>query len=141
MAFLDDCDRLCMIGVMARFRVPELPIAMRQLMIVVRIVGVHAEESFGIGVSMATPSGVSLTPKHEDVDIALTADYIFITLRDIPLKQEGMHRFIVTVGKGDLVSVDVPVRLAVNRVQAANAHSNAAPSFGQQSLMPGREVN
>ena len=27
MAFLDDCDRLCMIGVMTRFPAPVLPIA------------------------------------------------------------------------------------------------------------------
>jgi hypothetical protein len=142
MAFLDDCDRLCVIGIMARFHAPQLPIAMRQLMIVVRIAGVQAEESFGIGVSMLTPSAVSLTPKPEDVDIALTADYILITLRDIPLAEEGTHRFTVTVGKGDPVSIDVPVRLVVNRAEAANAHSNAAHvAFGQRSLMSGRQVN
>jgi hypothetical protein len=141
LAFLDDCDRLCMIGIMARFRAPELPIAMRQVMIVVRIAGVQAEESFGIGVSMATPSGVSLTPKHEDVDIAMTADYVFITLRDIPLAEEGMHRFTVAVSKSDLVLIDVPVRLVANRGDAAHPSRNPSPALGQRSLMSGREVN
>ena len=141
MAFLDDCERLCLIGVMSRFPAPELPIAMRQLMIVVRIAGVQAEETFGIGVSMATPSGVSLTPKHEDVDIAMTADYIFITLRDIPLADEGPHRFTVAVGKGDLVSIDVPVRLVANRTGGANVNGNAAAALSQRSLISGRQVN
>jgi hypothetical protein len=141
MAFLDDCDRLCMIGIMARFTVPELPITMRQLMIVIRIDGVEAVESFGIGVSMLTPSGMSLTPNHEDIDIAVTADYILITLRDIPLADEGMHRFAVAAGKGNLALIDVPVRLVANRAEAAKAHRNSAPAFGQPSSMSGRPVN
>src|SRR5262249_19860467 len=114
-AFLDNCDRLCMIGVMTRFPAPTLPIVMRQLMIVVRIADVQSKESFGVGVLMVTPSGVSLSPRHADgLDIAVTAEYIFITLRDIPLKEEGMYRFAISVGKGDPFSIDVPVRLVTS---------------------------
>jgi hypothetical protein len=114
---------------------------MRQLMIVVRIGRVQAEESFGIGVSLSTPSGVSLTPKHEEMDIALTADYIFVTLRDIPLTEEGMHRFTVGVGKGDPVSIDVHVRLVSKRAETDDAHRNTAPAaFGQRPLIS-RPVN
>jgi len=143
MAFLDDCDRLCMIGVMTRFPAPQLPVAMRQVVIVVRIADVEAEESFSIGVSMSTPSGVLLTPTHTDgFDITVTAEYIFITLRDIPFKEEGMHRFSVAVGEGDPVSIDVPVRLVVNRAPAgSNANKNASRPIGQASWVAGREVN
>ena len=142
MAFLDDCDRLCMIGIMTRFPAPQLPIAMRQVMIVLRIADVQAEESFGIGVSMTTPCGVSLTPPRGDgFDIALTAEYIFITLRDIPLAEEGLHRFTVAVGKSDPVSIDVPVRLVVNRALAGNASHKASATLGQPSWVSGRQVN
>ena len=112
MAFFDDCDRLCMIGVMSRLPAPALPIAMRQLMVVVRIADVEVDETFGIGLSMITPSGVSMTPNHSDgFDIAISSEYIFITLRDVPLAEEGLHRFAVSVGSGTPVSLDVPVRL------------------------------
>jgi hypothetical protein len=141
-AFLDDCDRLCMIGIMTRFPAPQLPIAMRQIMIVVRIAGVEKEETFAIGVSMVTPDGVSLTPQRSDgFDIAIKADYIFITLRDIPLDDEGTHRFTVTVGKGDPVFIDIPVRLVTNSAPPAKARSNAAPAFGQPSSESGRAIN
>src|SRR5215471_19856981 len=143
MAFLDDSARLCMIGVMTRFPAPQLPVTMRQVVIVVRIADVEVEESFGIGVSMSTPSGALLTPTHTDgFDITVTAEYVFITLRDIPLKDEGMHRFSVAVGKGDPVSIDVPVRLVVNRALAGrNLDHKASRSFGQASWVPRREVN
>src|SRR5215467_11819209 len=143
MAFLDDSARLCMIGVMTRFPAPQLPVAMRQVVIVVRIVDVETEESFSIGVSMLTPRGVLLTPQSSDgFDITVTAEYIFITLRDIPLKEEGMYRFSVAVGKGDPVSIDVPVRLVVDRPLAGgNANHNASRPFVQASWVAGREVN
>lgn len=112
MAFFDDCDRLCMIGVMSRFPAPALPIAMRQLMIVVRIADIEVDETFGIGVSMTTPSGISMTPNHSDgFDIAISSEYIFITLRDVPLAEEGLHRFAVSVGSESPVCLDVAVRL------------------------------
>lgn len=140
MAFLDDCDRLCMIGIMTRFPAPQLPVAMRQIVIVARVADVEAEETFGIGVSMLTPSGVSLTPQRTDgFDIAVTAEYIFITLRDIPLSEEGMHRFTVAVGKGEPVSIDVPVRLVVNRALAGTSMNSR--SLGQASWVSGRDVN
>jgi hypothetical protein len=142
-AFLDDCDRLCMIGVMARFPAPELPIAMRQIMIVVRIAGAEAGESFGIGVSMVTPSGVSLTPKQADAfDIAITSDYVFITLRDVPLAEEGMHRFAVSVGKGSPVSIDVPVRLVPKTAQAGRKPASPNESgFAQSQWVSRRGIN
>ena len=143
MAFLDDCDRLCMIGVITRFPAPQLPIAMRQVVIVVRIAELPTEETFGIGVSMLTPCGVSLTPpRTEGVDIAVTPEYIFITLRDIPLAEEGMHRFTVTVGEGEPVSIEVPVRLAVNRAMAgSNSRHNSTPALQQPSSIPEHELN
>ena len=53
-----------MIGVMARFPAPQLPIAMRQIMIVLRIQEVQPGEVFRIAVSMVTPAGTVLTPQE-----------------------------------------------------------------------------
>jgi hypothetical protein len=141
MAFLDDCERLCMIGVTTRLPAPALPIAMRQLVIVVRISDVQAEETFGIGVSMVTPCGVSMTPHTVGFDIAVTPEYIFITMRDIPFAEEGVHHFAISVGKGDPVSIDVPVRLT-NRVPAGGtALQKASSACAQSARVSGREVN
>ena len=144
MAFLDDCDRLCMIGVMTRLAAPALPIAMRQLMVVIRVADMQESETFSIGVSLLTPSGVSLTPpRHEDgFDIAVTAEYIFITLRDIPLAEEGIHRFAVSVGEAGPGFIDVPVRLVPKTVQAGckpgGEHGHA---FAQSPWVSGRGIN
>ena len=144
MAFLDDCDRLCMIGVMTRFAAPALPIAMRQLMVVAKIDGVQQTESFGIGISLITPSGVSLTPpRHEDgFDIAVTAEYIFITLRDVPLAEEGMHRFAVSLGEGGPVCMDIPVRLTPKRGQdRRESQGEPGNAFVPSPWVSGRGIN
>jgi hypothetical protein len=84
LAFLDDCDRLCMIGIMTRFPVPFLPIALRQLMIVARIADVQPGESFGVAVSLTMPNGLSIAGhRSEGFDVSIAAEYVFITLRDI----------------------------------------------------------
>ena len=142
-AFLDDCDRLCMIGVMTRFPTPSLPIKMRQLMIVVRIADIESEKSFGIGVAMVTPRGVSLSPNYSDgFDVRVTTEYILITLHDIPFAEEGMHRFAVSVGQADPVSISVPVRLATKHAPASSeANQKASHAFGQSSWVAGREIN
>src|SRR5262245_13513683 len=98
LAFLDDCDRLCMIGIMTRFPVPSLPIAMRQLMIVARIVDIHSGDSVRVAASLVTPSGRSLAVHQTDgFDVAVTAEYLFITLRDVPISEEGVHRLVLTI--------------------------------------------
>jgi hypothetical protein len=143
MAFFDDCDRLCLIGVMTRFPAPALPIAMRQLMIAVRIADVEAGESFGIGVSMVTPGGVRLTPEHSDgFDIAMSAEYILITLREVPLAEEGAYRFAVSVGKGSPICIDVPVRLVPRDAYAgSNPRDRGGHDFAKSSRISGQGVN
>jgi hypothetical protein len=139
MAFLDDCDRLCMVGVMTRFPAPELPIAMRQIMIVVRVKDAQPKESFTVGVSMVTPSGLTLHPQNADgFDIAVTPEYIFITLRDIPLSEEGMHHLAITVGSGAPASIHVPVRVVKNQ---APMGGQGRHQVGAASWVSGRQVN
>src|SRR5262245_2778546 len=143
MAFLDNCNRLCMIGIMTRFPTPELPISMRQLMMVVRVADAQPDESFSVGISMITPHGTALTPQRADgFEISGTPEYIFITLRDIPLAEEGMHRFVITVGQGVPTSIYVPVRLATNQSNAnGNENHGAVGALSQSSWMRPRQVN
>jgi hypothetical protein len=143
MAFLDDSGRLCMIGLMTRFPAPALPIAIRQVMLVARIADLQEQESFRIAISLVTPCGVSLSPRHkDDLDITVTTEYIFITLRDVPLAEEGMHHFAISVGTGDPVSIAVPVRLTTNRAQPSLKRGDeGAYFFGQSSWISRREVN
>ena len=132
-----------MIGVMARFPAPQLPIAMRQIMIVLRIQEVQPGEAFRVAVSMVTPAGTLLTPQDSaGFEVTVVPDYIVITLRDIPLREEGVHRFSVSVGKGNPVSIDVPVRIVGNREPAdGNAHDGENHAFQQTLGISGRPVN
>jgi hypothetical protein len=118
MAFFDDSERLCMIGIMNRFITPVLPTAVRQIMIVVYTAAADVEETFDIEVSIVTPGGVALVPNHTDgFGVAVSGEYVLLTFRDLPLKEEGVHRFTVSVGEGGPVIVDVPVHLAVAKSQ------------------------
>jgi len=61
-AFLDDCDRLWLIGVTTRLPVPSLPITVRHLMLAARVVELRAREVIDVGVSITTPSGCCPSP-------------------------------------------------------------------------------
>src|SRR5262249_20056143 len=118
LAFLDDCDRLCMIGIMTRFPVPSLPIAMRQMMIVARIVDVQSGESFGVGVSLTTPSGFSIAAHQTDgFEVGIAAESVSIPLRKTPFAEKGTPRPLVSIGDGDPAVLDIPARLAGNPPQ------------------------
>jgi hypothetical protein len=112
-AFLDNCDRLCMVGVTNRFPVPTLPIAVHQLMIAARVVDVRPGEGIDVGVSIATPSGLCPSPDDPHcIEIANAGEYVLITLRQFPLAEEGMYHFAISLGSGDPATLDIPVLLA-----------------------------
>src|SRR5262245_19828401 len=86
LAFFDNCERLCLIGVTTRLPVPALPLAVNQLMIAARVVDVRMSESLDLGVSIAMPNGISTAPEQPDgIEVGIFTDYILITLRQIPL--------------------------------------------------------
>jgi hypothetical protein len=143
LAFLDNCDRLCMIGIMSRFPVPSLPIIMRQLMIVARVDDVLPGETVGISVAMTAPNGLSSSPCHEEsFEVSAAAEYLFITIRDIPLAEEGLHRFEVLVGGETCLSLEAPVRLVSELVREDSHRSGPSPDvFGRASQTSRRDVN
>jgi hypothetical protein len=122
LAFLDNCDRLCLIGVTTRLPVPTLPLAVNQLMIAARVVDVRRGESIDLGVSIAMPNGLSTAPEQPDgIQVSIFPEYILITLRQIPLADEGIYRFTVSLGDQDPVVIEVPV-LLVSRPAYAEIH-------------------
>jgi hypothetical protein len=122
MAFLDNCDRLCMVGVTTRLPVPTLPLAVHQLMIAARVVDVRKGESLDLGVSITMPNGMSTAPDQPDgIQVNVSAEYVLITLRQIPLLEEGVYRFAISLGDQDPVVIDVPV-LRVSRPAYAAIH-------------------
>src|SRR5262249_34231318 len=121
-AFLDNCDRLCVIGLVTRLPVPTIPIAVHQLMLVARVVDVRAGEEFEAEVSITAPSGC--TPSPDDphcVEIESAGEYLFVTLRQLPLAEEGVFRFTVSLVSGNALSVEIPV-LSVSRPVHAQFH-------------------
>src|SRR5262245_315177 len=117
LALIDKCDRLCMIGVTTRLPVPSLPLSVRQLMIAARMVDVQLCDNFSVAVTVSTPSQ-RLAPVHSDgFDVSIANEYILITLRDVPLPEEGLYRFEVSVGDNEPVILDVKVGLG-HRVDA-----------------------
>ena len=114
LAFMDSYERLCMIGIAARFSVPTLPIALRQLMIAARVVDVQAGDTLNFGVSMTMPNAASVAPSQsEGFEITLAGQYVLITLWSIPFREPGPYRFSVLLDEGEPVFLDVQVELAV----------------------------
>jgi hypothetical protein len=121
-AFLDSCQRLCVIGVMNRLPVPALPIAIHQLMLAARIVDLRPAEEVEVGVCVKTPSG--LTPSPNDVhciDISNAGEYVLIALRQFPLNEEGIFHFSVSLSGGNTITLEIPL-LVVSSVEEVRVH-------------------
>jgi hypothetical protein len=118
-AFLDNCDRLCMTGVVTHFPVPSLPLAVHRLMIAARVVGTRPHEACDIGVSVATPNGFWAAPDGPDgFDVEAAGEYLLITLRNFPLTEEGVYRFVVALDAEHPVTLEIPVLLLSARGHA-----------------------
>lgn len=121
LAFLDNCNRLCLIGLTTRFPVPSLPIVVRRMMVALHVVDVAIGDELGVIVSMVPPSGHATTPPNEFIDVGIAGDYLLITLHDVPLSEEGMHRILVSLDDKDPVALDVGVFVA-GRSEPATLH-------------------
>lgn len=121
-AFLDNTDRLCVVGVVNRLPVPRLPVNVYQLMLAGHVVDVQPGEEFDIGVSIATPSGLCRPPDDPAcLEISIEGEYVLATLRQFPLDEEGMYQFSMSIGEGAALTVEIPV-LLVSRAAHAPVH-------------------
>ena len=122
LAFLDGQDHLCVIGVTTRLPVPRLPILVNQLMLVAHLADLKATEELQLAAAIVAPTGVWQTPTDADgLTIEMARDYVFVTLRGIPIYHEGVHSFRLLLWGQPAVSIDVPA-IAVRPVAHADVH-------------------
>lgn len=122
LAYFDRHERLCVVGVVDRFVVPRLPLALHQVTMVARLVNVGFSDDFAMSVGVAPPAlAEAQTPNELDVILELSGDYVLATLRDVPLSHEGIYGFRIAVGGQPPVTLEVPV-LTASRSTSAELH-------------------
>jgi len=123
LAYFDRQSRLCMVGMTTHLVLPSLPVRMRQIMMVARVADAMPGERLNVGFGLATPSGMWISPNSDDdVHVEVTGEHILVTLRDVPFKEEGAHRFGIQLGPQQLSTVDVPVVVQIPARQPAEFH-------------------
>jgi hypothetical protein len=118
LAYFDQRGRLCTVGVVTKLLVPSLPVVVRQIMMVARVSAPSPGEEIGMGVAVLTPTGQWAEPDDPDgVQIEVAAEYLLVTLRDLPIVEEGTYRFAVYLDE-QTMAVEVPVCLPTSRRHA-----------------------
>jgi hypothetical protein len=98
------------IGIIRKLTPPTLPQSIRQLTLVARLVDIQPVDEVAIVVGMVTASGLhAARTGSEQVMIEVAGEYILAVLNDVPLVEEGAHRFQIKLRGQPVVSVDVPV--------------------------------
>ena len=122
-AFLDREDRLCLIGVIDRFTARSLPLAVNQVMLVASMADVQPVGEIEVAVGIIPPCGRS-TPRAScsSLVIEMAGQYVLITLRELPLSEEGVYCFQIMLNNRSLTSIDIPVQI-VDRPSLAVAHA------------------
>jgi Family of unknown function (DUF6941) len=113
LAFFDRQDRLCVIGVVERLPAPSLPLAINQMMLVARLTDLRLVEEIGISVAVITPDGSIIF--SDDCVIEMVHEYVLVTVRSVPLREEGLYRFRIALTSQAPVYIDVPVLSLADR--------------------------
>ena len=109
-AFLDKNDRLCVIGIVRKLTPTALPLTVRHLMLVARLADIQPVDEVAIVVGMVTPGGLHAVRTGSDqVVIEMAGEYVLAALHDVPLFEEGPHRFQIRLRGRPAVSIDIPV--------------------------------
>lgn len=110
LAYFDRHARMCMVGITTHLVVPALPLRMRQIMMVAHVVDLEPGGRINVSVAVATPDGEWIAPTaSDDIHIEVASEYVLVTLRDLPLKDEGTYRFALHVDPQQFITVDMPV--------------------------------
>lgn len=142
LAFLDSYERLCVVGITTQLTAPSLPIALRQLMIAARVVEAKPGETLTIGVSMTTPDALSAAPApSEGFDVVIAAEYVLITLWNIPFSEAGVHRFVVSLGEEAPMTLELRVVLSSKAPHVPIEGRHQGLTFEQTPRLLGPDVN
>jgi hypothetical protein len=109
-AFLDCHARVSVIGVATHFPVPSLPLVIRKIMMVAKLIDVRPGDKMEVGVALSTPRGEWTQPMPSGFDVEQAGEYLFVTLHEVPLTEAGTHRFALGLGPQEVI-VEIPVTL------------------------------
>lgn len=119
----DDKGRLSLVGIASHLPVPSLPLVLVEHTIVARLGHIERRQALDVSFGMVTPGGCWVAPSDDDAaTLEVAGEFVIITLRSLPLRSEGIHRFEVGLGNGSAASVDVPVWLCAPRHEPAQLH-------------------
>ena len=121
--FRDDTDRLSLVGIADHLPVPSLPLVLVDHLVVARLTHDVAPEDLDVSFGVMTPRGCWVSPSNDDaVRISVSGNYLIIALRTLPLREEGVYRFAVSLSTGATASVDIPVWLCSTEQLPAQVH-------------------
>lgn len=119
----DETGRLSLIGIASHLPVPSLPLLLNEHLVVARLADLEAGEALDVSFGIATPAGMWITPAADDAaTLEMIGEFVIITLRSLPLREEGLHRFEVGIGNGSTAKVEVPVWLCTPRREQPHVH-------------------
>jgi len=112
MALIDRYHRLSIIGISPRIPTPTIPIAVRHSMLVAKMNAPEGER-IDFGIRIAAPSGLVavLTPDDQDVSVESAHGFLLVTMRNLPLPEEGTYRFELMVN--GQIAATVPLSVLV----------------------------
>ena len=72
----------------------------------------HEYDDLNVTFGIVTPDGLWITPTADQAaHVAMSGEYLIIRLQELPLREEGIHRFEVGLSNGSMASLDIPVWL------------------------------
>ncbi len=108
----DQMNRMSLLGIASHMPVPSLPLVLTEHVVVARLSHQGEREELDVAFGVVTPAGLWVTPEDDNAaSVAISGEYLIITLRSLPIRDEGIHRFEVGLGNGSSASVDISVWL------------------------------
>ena len=110
-AFLDDQQRLCVIGMIRDIPVDTLPVTLPHITLVARLADIQPVDEINVAVGMVTPSGErSARTGSGGVRIEMARDFVMATISNLDLTEEGVHYFQVRLRGQPILALPVEVQ-------------------------------
>jgi hypothetical protein len=122
-AFPDELGRLSIVRIVRTLAAPALPFELHQQTLVAHLKDIEPTEGIEMVVLVVAPNESLVTPQSTDCAvIEMSGEYVLVTLRDLPIRHEGVYRFGIALRDQPAVFVDVPVVVAQRPEWAAGVH-------------------
>ncbi len=107
----DETGRLSLFGIASHLPVPSLPLLLMEHRVVARLAHLDARQAIDVSFGIVTPGGHWIAPGDDAATLEVSGEFIIITLRSLPLREEGIHRLEVGLGNGSAASAEILVWL------------------------------